>query len=97
MHELQVSGLLLASMLRIAVPYVFAAVGGYFSERSGVINIALEGMLLVGAFACVVAAHAAETAGVPGALAGWMLADGLPARLQVQLHKYLWPGVERGV
>jgi 7-carboxy-7-deazaguanine synthase len=33
----------------------------------------------------------------PGALAGWMLADGLPARLQVQLHKYLWPGVERGV
>jgi 7-carboxy-7-deazaguanine synthase len=33
----------------------------------------------------------------PGALAGWILADGLPARLQVQLHKYLWPGVERGV
>jgi 7-carboxy-7-deazaguanine synthase len=33
----------------------------------------------------------------PGELARWMLADGLPARLQVQLHKYLWPGVERGV
>jgi 7-carboxy-7-deazaguanine synthase len=33
----------------------------------------------------------------PGALAGWILEDGLPVRLQVQLHKYLWPGTERGV
>ncbi len=33
----------------------------------------------------------------PGTLAEWILKDGLPVRLQVQLHKYLWPGVERGV
>jgi 7-carboxy-7-deazaguanine synthase len=33
----------------------------------------------------------------PGELARWILTDGLPVRLQVQLHKYLWPGVERGV
>ena len=33
----------------------------------------------------------------PGALGRWLLDDGLPVRLQVQLHKYLWPGVERGV
>jgi 7-carboxy-7-deazaguanine synthase len=33
----------------------------------------------------------------PGLLAQWLLEDGVPARLQVQLHKYLWPGVERGV
>ena len=33
----------------------------------------------------------------PGALGRWILDDGLPVRLQVQLHKYLWPGVERGV
>jgi 7-carboxy-7-deazaguanine synthase len=33
----------------------------------------------------------------PGALARWVLEDGLEVRLQVQLHKYLWPGVERGV
>lgn len=33
----------------------------------------------------------------PGQLARWVLEDGLPARVQVQLHKYLWPGVERGV
>jgi 7-carboxy-7-deazaguanine synthase len=33
----------------------------------------------------------------PGALGRWILEDGLPVRLQVQLHKYLWPGVSRGV
>jgi 7-carboxy-7-deazaguanine synthase len=33
----------------------------------------------------------------PGVLARWVLDDGLPVRLQLQLHKYLWPGVERGV
>jgi 7-carboxy-7-deazaguanine synthase len=33
----------------------------------------------------------------PGQLARWVLEDGLSARVQVQLHKYLWPGVERGV
>jgi 7-carboxy-7-deazaguanine synthase len=33
----------------------------------------------------------------PGALGRWILDDGLPVRLQVQLHKYLWPGVTRGV
>jgi 7-carboxy-7-deazaguanine synthase len=33
----------------------------------------------------------------PGRLADWILEDGLPVRLQVQLHKYLWPGVTRGV
>jgi 7-carboxy-7-deazaguanine synthase len=33
----------------------------------------------------------------PGDLARWILEDRLPVRLQVQLHKYLWPGVDRGV
>jgi 7-carboxy-7-deazaguanine synthase len=33
----------------------------------------------------------------PGVLGRWILDDGLPVRLQVQLHKVLWPGVERGV
>jgi len=33
----------------------------------------------------------------PGLLARWILEDELGVRLQVQLHKYLWPGVERGV
>ena len=30
-------------------------------------------------------------------LAAWMLEDGVPARFQLQLHKLIWPGVERGV
>jgi 7-carboxy-7-deazaguanine synthase len=33
----------------------------------------------------------------PAALAGWLLRDRLPARLQLQLHKLLWPAAERGV
>lgn len=33
----------------------------------------------------------------PKTLAGWMLGDRVPARLQLQVHKYIWPATQRGV
>jgi general nucleoside transport system permease protein len=53
---------LLAASLRLTVPVAFTALGGLLSERSGVLNIGLEGMLLTGAF---VSAAIAFTTGNP--------------------------------
>lgn len=47
----------LAQVLRITVPYALAAMGGSISERSGVIDIALEGKLLMGAFCAALGAY----------------------------------------
>jgi simple sugar transport system permease protein len=67
----------LAAVLRISVPYVLGALGGAWSERAGVINIAIEGMLLAGAYAATVGAwatHAAFPGLVAGAAGGALLA-----------------------
>jgi ABC-type uncharacterized transport system permease subunit len=62
-----------AQVLRITVPYALVAIGGCFSERTGVINIALEGILLNSAFGTAVgtiATGSAEAGVLCGVLAG---------------------------
>jgi len=53
---------ILLSTLRMATPMIFASMGGLLSERSGVVNVALEGFMLVGAFAGAVVAHSTASA-----------------------------------
>ena len=60
---------LIWSTIRLSTPLILAAIGGLFSERSGVINIALEGMMLAGAFTAAAVTYAAGNPFV-GLLAG---------------------------
>lgn len=77
--------LLVAQTVLISVPLVLAALGGVCSERAGVVNIALEGILLVGAFAAAVVAHASGSAllGVAGGVLAGVAASMLHALLAV--------------
>jgi ABC-type uncharacterized transport system permease subunit len=43
----------LTQMIRIAIPYLFAASGGVIAERAGIVSLTLEGFMLTGAFAAV--------------------------------------------
>ena len=60
---------ILFSTIRLATPLLLAAIGGLFSERAGVINIALEGLMLAGAFTSAVVTHYAGDPWI-GLLAG---------------------------
>lgn len=64
-----VSGTMLAQTAQMTIPYGCAALGGVLSERSGVVNIALEGTLLVSALASVATCSATGSA-LAGVAAG---------------------------
>jgi len=68
---------LLFSTLRLATPLVLAAIGGLYSERAGVINIALEGLMLAGAFTAASVTYYAHNPWV--GLLGGMIAGALVA------------------
>jgi simple sugar transport system permease protein len=65
----------LGNMVRLTVRYALAAVGGAVTERSGVIDLALEGKLLFGAFAAAAVGHATDSAvlGIVGGMAAGMV------------------------
>lgn len=71
----------LAQTLRIATPYLLAASGGVLSERAGIVALALEGWMLVGAFCAALGAYYSGSPwiGVLSGVAGGVLAAALHA------------------
>ena len=73
--SLNLTGMLVSSVIR-ATPIAFAALAGLYSERSGVVNIGIEGMMLMGAFVSVVVASLTKNlflGVIAGILAGTLM------------------------
>lgn len=78
--------LLVSSMLIYSAPLIFTSIGGSFSEHAGIVNVGLEGIMVVGAFSAVV--FNLETASVLGEATPWLalLVGGLAGVLFSLLH-----------
>ena len=61
----------LTQMIRIAIPYLFAASGGVVAERAGIVSLTLEGFMLSGAFAAVLGTNYSRSPWV-GVLCGML-------------------------
>lgn len=78
---------LLTSAIRLATPLLLAALAGVYSERSGVVNIALEGIMIAGAFFSVLFTHATGSAwfGVLAGIAFGVLTSAMLAVIAINL------------
>ena len=54
MNFVTMLSLLVSSMLIYAAPLIFTSIGGAFSEHAGIVNVGLEGIMVMGAFSGVV-------------------------------------------
>ncbi|MVP01704.1 ABC transporter permease [Paenibacillus lutrae] len=69
--DLVILGQIINTTLVFSTALIFAALGGIFSERSGVTNIGLEGLMIAGAFASAVSTFYAQEAGM-GSMSPWV-------------------------
>lgn len=85
--DLVTIGNMLNTALVFSTALILTAMGGIMSERSGVVNIGLEGLMTAGAFASAVSAYHAQEAGF-GALTPWigLIAGGLFGVLFALIH-----------
>lgn len=79
---------LLTMTISLSAPLLLAALGGIFSERAGVVNIALEGIMLIGAFFALAATYATKSPflGVLAAMVSGMVIAALHAVVSIKFE-----------